>query len=82
MAQPVYPPDETSSLKREIDLVQKERKDLPAGCRPAFEGFKSRLDRDDSRKIRRIATSALRRGPPVGDSDVSLLCRWIHPENP
>jgi hypothetical protein len=59
LQQPVYPPTETSALKREMDLVLKERKDLSAGYRLVFEDFKARLDRDDSREARRVATSAL-----------------------
>jgi hypothetical protein len=42
-----------------MDLVERERKDLPAGYRMMFEDFKSRLAADDSREIRRVATSAL-----------------------
>ncbi|HEV8485967.1 MAG TPA: M28 family peptidase, partial [Blastocatellia bacterium] len=57
--QPVYPASETAALRRELDLVQKERKDLPAAYRMMFEDFKSRLQTDDSREVRRVATSAL-----------------------
>jgi len=57
--QPVYPPSETAALRRELDLVQKERTDLPAAYRMMFEDFKSRLQKDDSREVRRVATSGL-----------------------
>jgi hypothetical protein len=59
LPQPVYPPEETTTLKREMDLVERERKDLPAAYRMMAEDFKSRLSADDSREIRRVATSAL-----------------------
>jgi Peptidase family M28 len=59
LERPVYPPGETNALRREIDLVESERKDLPAAYRVMFEDFKSRLATDDSRELRRVATSAL-----------------------
>ena len=58
-SQPVYPSGEANALTRELDLVQKERKDLPAAYRLIFEDFKSRLQTDDLREPLRIATSAL-----------------------
>ena len=59
LAQPVYPQDETASLKREMETIQKEYKDLPAAYRMMFDDFKTRLTADDSREVRRVATSAL-----------------------
>ena len=59
LTQPVYPPNEIAALKHEIELVQKERTDLPQAYRLMFEDFQSRLQADDSREIRRTATSAL-----------------------
>ena len=57
--EPVYPPAETGNLLRELNLVQKERPDLPAAYRLMFEDFKSRLQTDNSRDVRRVAASAL-----------------------
>jgi Peptidase family M28 len=59
LAQPVYPPEETASLKREMETIQKEYKDLPPAYRMMFEDFKTRLTADNSREVRRVATSAL-----------------------
>jgi len=59
LAQPVYPRDETASLKREMQTVLKEYKDLPAAYRMMFDDFQARLASDDSREVRRVATSAL-----------------------
>jgi hypothetical protein len=56
---PVYPPNEIAVLQRELDLVEKERKDLPQAYRLMFADFKARLKSDNSRELRRIATSAL-----------------------
>jgi hypothetical protein len=59
LPQPVYPAEETSALKREMDVILKEYKDLPPAYRMMFDDFKARLATDDSREVRRIATSAL-----------------------
>jgi hypothetical protein len=59
LPQPVYPPGETTALIRQIDVVQREYKDLPPGYRMIFDDFKTRLTTDDSREVRRVATSAL-----------------------
>ena len=59
LPEPVYPADETNALKREMDVVLKEYKDLPPAYRMMFDDFKTRLTTDDSRDVRRIATSAL-----------------------
>ena len=57
--QPAYPAGETAALQHELDLVEKERKDLPQVYRLMFADFKTRLKADDTREVRRIATSAL-----------------------
>jgi len=59
LATPVYPPNETNSLLHELEVVEKERKDLPQAYRLMFADFKARLKNDDTRELRRIATSAL-----------------------
>jgi Peptidase family M28 len=59
LATPVYPPSETNALLHELELVEKERKDLPQAYRLMFADFKARLKNDDTRELRRIATSAL-----------------------
>jgi len=59
LTQPVYPAGESVALQRELELVQKERKDLPQVYRLMFADFKSRLKSDETRELRRIATSAL-----------------------
>ena len=56
---PIYPPDEAATLQRELDLVERERKDLPQAYRSMFADFKTRLKSDDSREVRRLATTAL-----------------------
>jgi Peptidase family M28 len=56
---PVYPTGEVAALQRELDLVEKERKDLPQAYRMMFADFKQHLKSDDTREVRRIATSAL-----------------------
>src|SRR5262249_17808195 len=56
---PFYPAAEISSLQHELDLVEKERKDLPQAYQLMFADFRTRLKSDDSRELRRIATSAL-----------------------
>ena len=57
--QPSYPAGEIAALQRELDLVEKERKDLPQAYRLMFADFRARLKSDDTRELRRIATSAL-----------------------
>jgi hypothetical protein len=59
MDNPVYPAGEAAALQRELDLVEKERKDLPPAYRTMFADFKMRLKTDNTREVRRIATSAL-----------------------
>ncbi|PYS52774.1 MAG: hypothetical protein DMG13_15105 [Acidobacteria bacterium] len=59
LPEPVYPASEAASLRREFELVQKEGKDIPSAYRLMFDDFKSRLQTDDSRELRRIATSSL-----------------------
>jgi hypothetical protein len=56
---PVYPADENADLLRELDTVEKERKDLPQAYRVMFTDFRARLKSDNTRELRRIATSAL-----------------------
>jgi hypothetical protein len=57
--QPVYPPGETGALQRELEIVEKERKDLPEAYRLMFDDIKIRLKSDDGREIRRIGTTVL-----------------------
>jgi hypothetical protein len=59
LATPSYPPSEINSLLHELELVEKERKDLPQAYKLMFADFKAQLKNDDSRELRRIATSAL-----------------------
>ena len=56
---PVYPAEEITALQHELDLAQNERKDLPQAYRMMFADFRARLKSDNSRELRRIATSAL-----------------------
>jgi hypothetical protein len=56
---PLYPAGETTALLQELDLVEKEYKDLPPAYRMMFADFRTRLKSDDTREVRRIATSAL-----------------------
>src|SRR5215831_4276212 len=56
---PVYPAAENVDLQRELDTVEKERKDLPQAYRLMFADFRVRLKSDDTRELRRIATTAL-----------------------
>lgn len=57
--QPVYPAGEAAALQRELDLVVKERKDLPEAYRLMFADFKTQLQSDKSREVHRVATNAL-----------------------
>jgi hypothetical protein len=59
LAQPVYPAGEVAALQRELDLVEKERPDLPAAYRLMFADFKARLKTDETRDVRRVATNAM-----------------------
>jgi hypothetical protein len=59
LTQPVYPPGEPAALQNELEIVEKERTDLPQAYRLMFDDFKARLKSDNSREIRRTATSAL-----------------------
>jgi hypothetical protein len=56
---PVYPAGEIAALVHELDLVEKERGDLPQAYRLMFADFRARLKADGSRELPRIATSAL-----------------------
>ena len=56
---PVYPAAENADLQRELDVVEKERNDLPQAYRLMFADFRARLKSDDTRELRRIATTAL-----------------------
>jgi hypothetical protein len=57
--QPVYPAGETAALQKEVEIVEKERKDLPEAYRFMFDDIKMRLKSDDSRELRRIGTTVL-----------------------
>ena len=59
LSEPVYPAGETATLEREVELVEKERKDLPEAYRLMFADLKTRLKTDDGREIRRIGTTVL-----------------------
>jgi len=59
LTQPVYPPGEPAALQNELEIVEKERTDLPQAYRLMFDDFKARLKSDSNREIRRTATSAL-----------------------
>jgi hypothetical protein len=59
LAQPVYPAGEVSTLRKELELVEKEHEDLSAAYRSMFDDFKARLKSDDTREVRRLATSVL-----------------------
>ncbi len=59
LTQPVYPPGEPAALQNELEIVEKERTDLPQAYRLMFDDFKARLKSDNSREVRRTATSAL-----------------------
>src|SRR5215831_2502404 len=56
---PVYPSVEIGALEHELDLIEKERADLPQAYRMMFSDFRARLKADNTRELRRIATSAL-----------------------
>jgi hypothetical protein len=56
---PVYPAGESTDLQRELNVVEQERKDLPQAYRLMFADFRARLKADDTRELRRIATTAL-----------------------
>jgi hypothetical protein len=57
--QPVYPAGETAALQKEVEIVEKERKDLPEAYQLMFDDIKMRLKSDDSRELRRIGTTVL-----------------------
>jgi hypothetical protein len=59
LEQPAYSRGEAAALQRELDLVEKERKDLPQAYRLMFDDFRVRLKSDDTREVRRLATTAL-----------------------
>lgn len=59
LAQPVYPAGENDALLHELDVVEKERPDLPQAYRMMFADFRARLKSDKTRELRRLATTAL-----------------------
>ena len=59
LTQPAYPTAETATLEREVELVEKERKDLPEAYRMMFTDLKMRLKSDETREVRRIGTTVL-----------------------
>src|SRR3989441_10152132 len=59
LTEPVYPPGESATLESELQLVEKERSDIPQAYRLMFDDFRARLKSDSSREVRRIATSVL-----------------------
>ncbi len=59
LAEPVYPAGETAALEREVEIVEKERQDLPEAYRLMFADLKARLKSDNSRELRRMGTSVL-----------------------
>jgi hypothetical protein len=59
LAVPAYPEGEAAALQNELELVEKERTDLPQAYRLMFADFKARLKSDDTREVRRVATSVL-----------------------
>src|SRR5215469_5283160 len=59
LTEPVYPAGENAALLHELDLVEKERMDLPQAYRLMFADFRVRLKSDSTRELCRIATTAL-----------------------
>jgi hypothetical protein len=59
LTDPIYPPQEKTALLSHFESVLKERPDLPPAYNLMFKDFKTRLQTDDSRDTRRIATNAL-----------------------
>jgi hypothetical protein len=59
LTEPSYPAGETATLEKEVELVEKERKDLPEAYRMMFADLKARLKTDDSREVRRMGTTVL-----------------------
>jgi hypothetical protein len=59
LPQPVYPSGENDALLHELDIVEKERPDLPQAYRLMFADFRARLKADNTRELRRLATTAL-----------------------
>lgn len=59
LTEPVYPAGESAALLHELDIVEKERTDLPQAYRLMFSDFRARLKSDTTRELRRIATTAL-----------------------
>ncbi|PYR67733.1 MAG: hypothetical protein DMG20_10680, partial [Acidobacteria bacterium] len=48
LTEPVYPPGESASLENELQLVEKERSDVPQAFRLMFDDFRARLKSDSS----------------------------------
>src|SRR5262249_19829490 len=59
LTEPVYPAGETAALEKEVEIVEKERKDLQEAYRLIFADLKTRLKSDSSRELRRMGTSVL-----------------------
>jgi hypothetical protein len=59
LEQPEYPAGEITALQHELDLVEKERADVPQAYRLMFADFRARLKSDNTRELRRLATTAL-----------------------
>src|SRR5712692_824890 len=59
LSQPIYPAGETAALQKEVEIVEKERKDVPEAYRLMFAAIKTRLKSYDTREIRRIGTTVL-----------------------
>jgi hypothetical protein len=59
LKEPVYPAGETAALQKEVEIVEKERKDLSEAYRLMFADIKTRLKSDDTREIRQIGTTVL-----------------------
>jgi len=59
LSAPVYPAGEAAALQNELELVEKERKDVPQTYQLMFADFKARLKSDDTREVRRVATNVL-----------------------
>jgi Peptidase family M28 len=58
-ADPVYPSTEAESLAKEIEAIQKERKDLPEAYRLMLEDLRPRLRNASSREIPQMAATAM-----------------------
>src|ERR1041385_1528484 len=59
LTQPIYPAGETAALEKEVEIIERERKDLPEAYRFMFDDINMRLKSDDSRELRRIGATVL-----------------------